>query len=527
MNDKSRRAAAVVACALAVSALFQLAGIVGKRQYLHDESISYLLASGKAAEYAHVDEGAPPYGQWAPASEWRWFTQFDEPFCFEKIRYANARYDNHPPFYFWLLHLWGLMFGMHVWVGPLLNVLLVAAAGAALFGLALRLLGDAREAALVTAIWALCPSVIATTFEARQYQLLTLCAIVFIWQAIRYADRERKVSWASRIALALSAAVGTLTHYYFIFPVSASGVYLLVMLWRRDRRRLAEWIVLTGLSCSMLFVLHPEFRLSFGRQHKDWKPFAVDAFLDRLWKVVSAFSGLIAFMKDVKYPFIALVAVGLLWFAWRLARDPRGVARRIKENSRGFTALFFMAWPAAGIVLFYLAFFSHELSMRDKYLSLVWPFYAFVPVFLLRFLHRGRGIALAALFCVMAYSDVQVVRNQYLLRGADPAPMLRRADAVLVDDAARGFFIRISTFIPPDKPLFLANIDDLLARPDLWRDRLGERAVYISDQLAEYGTEHYQEELVALLPPDYEAVRVPGGIWGLGDVWEFRRKTAP
>lgn len=54
-----------------------------------------------------------PIGAWVPASEWKKFLHIEQPFCFDEIAHALTRFDIHPPLYFWLLHLWALVVGMH------------------------------------------------------------------------------------------------------------------------------------------------------------------------------------------------------------------------------------------------------------------------------------------------------------------------------------------------------------------------------------------------------------------------------
>jgi len=103
----------------------------------HDESISYLSATGHQGEYSFItSKKIKPYGQWSSASEWKRFILPEKRFCFNKIGSDLARYDIHPPLYFWMLHLWSLLFGVHLWTGPSLNLLFVLVTTFFLFSLA-------------------------------------------------------------------------------------------------------------------------------------------------------------------------------------------------------------------------------------------------------------------------------------------------------------------------------------------------------------------------------------------------------
>ena len=105
------------------SAALRIAGTAGKKTIDPDEGISYMAATGHLGEYFGVDDQSP-YGTWVEASDWKRFIQIEEKFCFKQISSDLARHDIHPPLYFWLLHLWSLIFGVHLWTGPSLNIMI-------------------------------------------------------------------------------------------------------------------------------------------------------------------------------------------------------------------------------------------------------------------------------------------------------------------------------------------------------------------------------------------------------------------
>ena len=112
-----------MAAALAAGLSLRVVGTLEKRALTHDEAISYLVATGHKADYSKiVKEEAPPYGRWTRADQWKRFLRVDQVFCFGKINFDLATTDLHPPLYFWLLHVWCLLVGVHVWTGVTLNV---------------------------------------------------------------------------------------------------------------------------------------------------------------------------------------------------------------------------------------------------------------------------------------------------------------------------------------------------------------------------------------------------------------------
>ena len=139
----SRRALAIALLVLAVIAGVGLraAATAPKESFTHDEAISYIAATCHQGEYQEITfAGRGPYGRWVPAYEWQRLLQPEDRGCLGRIAADLARYDIHPPLYFWLLHGWALLFGVGVWTGTSLNIALAALGTLALFGLARRVL---------------------------------------------------------------------------------------------------------------------------------------------------------------------------------------------------------------------------------------------------------------------------------------------------------------------------------------------------------------------------------------------------
>ena len=111
-----------------------------------------------------------------------------KPFCFSKIGFDIAHYDIHPPLYFWILHVWILIVGVHTWSGPVLNILISMINIIILFGFAKYILDNSKDAIYVAYTYALSPAVIFTSLDARQYDLFALFTIIFTWQIIKFLN---------------------------------------------------------------------------------------------------------------------------------------------------------------------------------------------------------------------------------------------------------------------------------------------------------------------------------------------------
>jgi uncharacterized membrane protein len=97
----------------------------------------------------------PHFGEWTPASHWKKLLLIDEKFCFQKISRDLARHDIHPPLYFWALHTWCIVVGVHHWAGLSLNLLIFIFTAVVLFQLARSTLSNDLSAAAVVLLWAL------------------------------------------------------------------------------------------------------------------------------------------------------------------------------------------------------------------------------------------------------------------------------------------------------------------------------------------------------------------------------------
>jgi len=82
----------------------------------HDEAWSYATASGRLGAFERAMQSGLS-GRWVPASAWQYYWQSDKLGDLAHIGPDLAAYDVHPPLYFYLLHLWLMLTGMHHWAG--------------------------------------------------------------------------------------------------------------------------------------------------------------------------------------------------------------------------------------------------------------------------------------------------------------------------------------------------------------------------------------------------------------------------
>ncbi len=119
--------------------------------------------------------------------------------------------------------------------------------------------------------------------------------------------------------------------------------------------------------------------------------------------------------------------------------------------------------------------------------SMVWPFLALLPILLLRPFCQSRSVVTIAVCCAVAYSGYCGMRGvRYAIRETErhrtvpgSAAFLQHSRAIVVGEAARGWFPRWFWFFPDDIPVFAANVGYLLDHKDEWLDHIGPGTVYV------------------------------------------------
>jgi hypothetical protein len=502
--------------------------ITRKRTINHDEGISYLCATGHEGSYSLLTKnGQPPFGTWVKVSEWKKFLQLKENFCFKKISFDLAHYDIHPPLYFWLLHLWSMIFGVEVWTGPSLNILIALLTAISLFGLASYVLGDSLEASLVVFTWALSPAVIITSFDARQYDLLALFTVLFVWQILKCSDLSKDFSWKDLFLLTILTTGGTLTHYHFSLVVIGCVVFSLIKLIKKNRYRLLMEFISIGAGYGIFFILHPHFYLSLSylKRLKQVQPFRYEDLLLRVGVVRKTYSLFLGIWRPLKFMLILCVLVALTcWIFVIFKKRLKRVGSFTESSWKGVQIIYFLLWTSGINISLYLSFLSPGHAMGPRYLSMVWPFLAFIPILVFRFVPRFKA-PLMIFFCIgLLFSSILTLRNSSYVnnRSPDPSLLLKNSTLILADSTARGIFPRIFWHIPHNKLIFAASQDYLLKNPDKWLDHLQSGALYISAM--GYGnSKEKQREILRLIRKNYKVIPIEGGIWGFGEIYKLKK----
>lgn len=514
----------VFAAGLLFAVFLRLSAIDAKTTVSHDGAISYLAATGHLSEYHRiVGDRIPPYGQWSRAAEWKRLIRPEKPFCFGQIARDLGERDKHPPLYFWLLHIWCLIFGVHMWTGPSLNLVIVVLAAFALFGLARHVLRDTLLAGFVTLLWSVNPNVVLTGVEARHYDLVALFSILFMWQTIRLIRLAQGISIGRMAVLALITAGGMLTHYLFLLVVGG-GLVLVLYRVRRSRSVSLRLFMAIIAGFAVFALLNPTFHHSLRRAAESQQTVRKKQLGPprhaRVWTRYSAFliDSNVAPGKLRKYcEYATVAALAAMLLAPLLTRKAR---RRQGQGTAKlpdvWPVVFFAVWLAATSIALYLARVTPRWSMEAKYSAMVWPAIAFAPALLAVAFRRVGHVVLIVCCIAVTYGGFRHVRrsNQHQVQFVSPEQVLASCSRMLLDNVTRGRLPRAVWFCPDSKIIFAAKQAYIYEHESDWLPDIEAGTLYVSPR-GRGSSRQARNEIVFALGARYH-VQVVGDFWDLG-----------
>jgi 4-amino-4-deoxy-L-arabinose transferase-like glycosyltransferase len=147
--------------------------------------------------------------------------------------------DTHPPFYFWIMHVWRGLAGEGEFVLRFPSVLFGTLTIAATYVLG-RAVGGPRTGLLAALFLAISRFAVTWSQEMRMYILAALLATLALWAAVRYWKSGSRYAWLGYV---LTMAAGLLTLYLYVSVLLVANLAWLVV-WRRSpdrRRRFVGW----------------------------------------------------------------------------------------------------------------------------------------------------------------------------------------------------------------------------------------------------------------------------------------------
>lgn len=406
-------------------ALLQSLFLLTKINYIFSEETSFLSACGKLSNYFGILNRKYPYGHLVNIQEYKDLFKIDEKFCFAKIARDTAFFDAHPPFYFWLLHLWILMTGgvAYIWTGVLLNLFLGMFIIVLLFKLAFRLFHSFEDAIFCSLLFVLSP-VIYRSNDARHFFLLTIIVLLSSYFFLGFINKDKKITLFRILLFSLLICIGILCHYTFVFVCVAWLIFLCINYWKENKTLILFFIISCLIGFLLFCNIYPGFINNFiiystidqGTYIHSFfvvssPPLDIkisDVVKERFGTILSAYQKqLIEFLLNsgqIFYYFFISVFVLLflcIWFS-------------IKKNKLFGFAFASLFYPLSFFTLFFLYRPSVTWTVSERYYLFILPFFYLCIIFFLksRFISFKR-IILVCLCQILIFStlDDLVARN--------------------------------------------------------------------------------------------------------------------
>ena len=227
-----------VALIIVIQTIVYVAAGIGKNYFHMDEMYSYGLANFDQVQIYEKDDF---YNKWHNAAYYKDYivVNEDEKGDFSAV-YNNQRDDVHPPLYYLLLRI-----GMELtpgefskWTGIVINIVAFAVNTTFLFLVVDKLLGKERshltKSFVLTLAVSLTVATISTVMYIRMYAMLTMWVTITMYLHMRLWE-SKKTSPGLLVALGLTALMGVLTQYYYLFFLAPLFVVLAVKYWKAKR----------------------------------------------------------------------------------------------------------------------------------------------------------------------------------------------------------------------------------------------------------------------------------------------------
>jgi uncharacterized membrane protein len=293
----------------------------------------------------------------------------DEVYSFGVANNANvfgiikvaALYDNHPPFYYIILHYGGIkLFGTSEFAVRFPSLIFGVLAIPMIYLLGRRLFNE--EVGLISAlILAISPFNVEYSQEARMYSLLLFLALLSMYFFVRFLERDSR---AVSVGYVLSTALMLYTHNFGLFVLVAQNLFVAGLLLRssQHRSRLKQWILIQAIT---IIIFAPWISV-LSRQVNSQSIFASISYANPITLLLYLAAG----QRGTYYPSVALLILllGLAVFSvftYRRAAQKafRGYTWEDRKNLATVCLLFVWFFSVFGLPLLLLALVSKTITI--------------------------------------------------------------------------------------------------------------------------------------------------------------------
>ena len=259
LNEKSKETIIIAIILIIQTLIFIIAGL--NKKYIHmDEAYSLGLASYNKVD---IQQNKDFYDTWHSKKYYEDYLSVNEN---EKNNfnpvYENQKNDVHPPLYYLLLRI---AMGFHVgsfskWSGIILNIFIYVFITIFMYLIIKKLLVGTekykQKSAILTLISSITLSSINNAIYIRMYAFSSLNILVTTYLHLKLLDNN-KINYKLLLAIGISALVGSLTHYYYLFYLAMLFImFVIKYLKEKEYKELFKYIgtmLLAGFFSLIIF----------------------------------------------------------------------------------------------------------------------------------------------------------------------------------------------------------------------------------------------------------------------------------
>lgn len=259
LKDK-KEVAIIIAIVIIQTIAFIIAG--ANKSYIHmDETYSLGLANYDKVE---IQANNDFYNQWHSKEYYEDYlaVQNKDIGKYSQV-YENQKNDVHPPLYYLLLRF---AMGFHIgsyskWTGITLNIIIYAFIIIFVYLIIKKLLEGEEKYKEKSAILALVSSLtlasINNVIYIRMYALATLNIVITTYLHLKLLD-TKGINYKLLTAIGISALVGSLTHYYYLFYLAILFImFVIKYIKEKDYKSLLKYIVTMLLAGVISLIIFP------------------------------------------------------------------------------------------------------------------------------------------------------------------------------------------------------------------------------------------------------------------------------
>ncbi len=358
-----------------------------------------LLILGAALRFFHLDFQSP----WL--DEINTLNDADPAFSLGEVHASVAKYDLHPPLYFFVIHLLFKIFGYTIFVARFFSAVIGIAAIYAIYGLARELFN--KQVGIIAALM-LCVNGFHIYYsqEARPYAmfcLFTICSFLYLVRFIKLPTRRNAIFYGVFTALML---YGHLFGFFTLVGQMALIVFFIAVSKKDDRKPFVANSIIAGIVAFVLFA--PSAKIVYAALVV--KEFWISApSADVFAKMLGAFFS----HSEIILGFAGLFAV--LYFIGLAKQKNEALTREnILANKAVFGGIALMCWIAFTILLPLIKSYLSFPVIIDRYFINLLPAVIIVlAVGLCRFRNQLVLMVFVCLFFVFSMTDLLIVRKYY------------------------------------------------------------------------------------------------------------------